>query len=553
MLLLRLALPRPARLVLVSVTLLLALALLAAVAPSAAEADVPPSMSEGWTPYDGGSLLLPADYEHTNSMPLELMVDYFTTGTPRVRWETSVVPTVPLCTQQANRPAWISAEQFRAAVVYAVDQWSEAEARVGFNYTGDCLTASPTWRFENNLNEIGWDDARDVVRSPAAAITQGAWVIGLNARPFAEADIIFDHLLNVPEQCFLSTMTHELGHVLGLGHSSAFGDLMYPSFNSADVSTCPPGPSAGERQAVQALYGVNRKPVFDGQRPRTAVAGSRVTLSAVAMDPDGDALTYAWTQVGGPSVAMTPSGPTLTFVAPDREGVTLQFRVEATDRYLHRADASITVRVQEASSPPRSAPSLGALTAGAKHMLMEWSTSEAATEYEFCSAATGGGRPSCVRQDSPLAAVTWDTVLRDAVEGGPRRIFTTGTRETSMRACNDEGCSPVGVGPHAGGLRWTAYDVDYDYFAMAYDVPGSSMRFTIVGVANIDGPARRVSLYSGPEDDPTARRILNCGNVRAGQVCIGLLSPSDRGHAAFATVVSERSGTPTLEHRIRIR
>src|SRR5690606_14163458 len=133
------------------------------------------------------------------------------------------------------------------------------------------------------------------------------------------------------------------------------------------------------------------------------------------------------------------------------------------------------------------------------------------------------------------------------------RLFTTGTRETALRACNVEGCSPLGVGPHAGGLRWSAYDVDYDYFAMAFDVPGTNVRFTIIGVANLGGPARKFSLSSGTAADPLSTRVQNCGNVAVGQVCIGMLSPTDGGHAAFASVVSERTGTPVLEHRIRIR
>lgn len=542
-----------------SVTALVALSLTSVASPATVEAEAPHGFEDGthdappgWTLYDGGSLLQPEDYVGTNSVPLELALDFFTTGSPPVRWETAVVPTVALCTQQANRPSWVTAAQFREAVVYAVGKWAEAEARVGFNYTGDCNSGS-TWRFDNGLNEIGWDDGRDMVRSPAAAVTQGSWTNGHSSRPFSETDIIFDHLLNVPHACFLSTMTHELGHALGLGHSSTFGDLMYPSFNSADVSTCPAGPSLAERQAVQSLYGVNRAPSFAAQPEQKAAAGSRVTLRAVATDPEGDALTYGWRQTGGPAVVITPSGSSLVFTAPDREGVTLQFEVEALDRYLHRATTSVRVLLQAVTGPPRGAPSLESLTAGARHMVLEWSVPEASTEYEFCTTPTGTDASTCVRQDSPIAEVTWDTVLGAAVEDEPHRLFTTGTRETSLSACNDQGCTAPGVGPHAGGLRWMAYDVNYDFFAMAFDVPGTRVRFTIVGVANIDGAARRFSLYTGSAADPDARRIMNCGNVRSGGVCIGLLGPNDGGHGVYATVVSERTGTPVLEHRVRIR
>jgi hypothetical protein len=186
-------------------------------------------------------------------------------------------------------------------------------------------------------------------------------------------------------------------------------------------------------------------------------------------------------------------------------------------------------------------------------MTLGWEVDSPAAEYEFCSSATGTSQNTCVRQPSADVTMTWDMVLGAAVEDEPHRVFTTGTRETSLRACNGQGCSAVGVGPHAGGLRWIAYEVDYDFFAMSFDVPGTSVRYTIVGVINVDGPARRFSLYTGSSSDFEATRITACGNVRAGQMCMGLLGPTDRGHGRYATVISERAETPVLEHRIRIR
>ena len=50
-------------------------------------------------------------------------------------------------------------------------------------------------------------------------------------------------------------------------------------------------------------------------------------------DPDGDALTFAWSQTGGPAVALaSPAAATTTFTAPTVDSDTLlQFELRVTD------------------------------------------------------------------------------------------------------------------------------------------------------------------------------------------------------------------------------
>ena len=247
-------------------------------------------------PYDDGLVELRAPSERPFELPVELEVAFFADcsetsglqppkcGDPPVRWVGAANP-LSFCTFQGNRPGSIDAETFREAVRTAVQAWSEAEAAVGVRYAGDCETGS-RWESDNDRNEVGFDDARNLVQGSSAAVTLGAWVnifpagfsSVITGREFVETDIVIDNTLDIPEQCFVSTIVHEFGHVLGFGHSDNTGDLMFPSFNPNNLDSCPLAPSAEERTRLQALYGVDRAPTADAGSERSVDPGAAVLL-----------------------------------------------------------------------------------------------------------------------------------------------------------------------------------------------------------------------------------------------------------------------------------
>lgn len=476
------------------------------------------------------------------------------------RWFSEAIP-VKLCTHQFGRPSSISAEQFRTYVADATEMWNTLDASVGYHYQGDC-TSGFRWEDDNGVNEVGFDDSRNVVTGSAAAIARGSWFdipfFGIPTdRRFVEFDVIVDVGTGVPEVCTRSVIAHELGHVLGFGHSAKRTDLMFNSFDPDDLATCPAGASSDERTVLQGLYGINRAPALQIQTKQVAIPGKAVTLLASATDPEDDPISYEWKQTAGTVVALQAVGAKATFTAPDNKAP-LQFTVSARDNYRHRALAIVSVTLDGNTGLPVLQPSFARFDAGTGSLAggsaLGWTNRDDAATYQFCTSVPFTTAPqSCTSQASPTAAMDWDVVLGTIGDANARRVFNSGTRETSMAACNAAGCTVPGVGPLVGGLRWPSWDVDFDYLAMAFDVPGSNIRFTIGGVTNIEGPARRFEIYVGTADDPLQKRIWSCGNVPVNGVCFGLLTPNDKGHLSHVTIVSSRAGTPTTEHQIRVR
>jgi hypothetical protein len=300
--------------------------------------------------------------------PHELTIDWVSDCTPdrpdRVPPQCGAPPAlwnaqprlVAVCTLQGQRATWWTAEQFRAAVQAAADDWNVIEAGIGLHFVGDCADQTP---FERGLNDgrnvIAFDDARNVVTtsvSPTAlAVTFSLMTLQGGVRSIRDADIVLG-TGDLVRQCPAVVLRHELGHVLGFGHSDQATDLLAAA-PPAPVQICTRQPTASEQALLQQMYGVNRRPTASISAPPPASPGAPVALNAVAADPEGGVLTYEWAQVRGTPVQLMASGPVASFLMPVLPAGDLEFRLTVRDTLLKPAVASIVVGSGVAGASPR--------------------------------------------------------------------------------------------------------------------------------------------------------------------------------------------------------
>ena len=92
--------------------------------------------------------------------------------------------------------------------------------------------------------------------------------------------------------------------------------------------------SSADEVRITVEAGVNDAPVADAGADRTVAEGAEVQLSGSAVDPEGEALTYVWTQTSGPAVELEGSDTSAPrFSAPPQlvSDAVLTFELRVTD------------------------------------------------------------------------------------------------------------------------------------------------------------------------------------------------------------------------------
>ena len=265
----------------------------------------------------------------------------------------------------------------------------------------------------------------------------------------------------------------------------------------------------------------NQMPTLEDIEDQTVEGGTTVTLTAVASDPDGHALSYLWERISGPNVVIANANQsTATFPAPSLATPSvLVFRVTVTDS--QGASVSGDVRVTVRGMPMRpdmpAAPSLAPV--GATELRVNWQLPN----------DNGSDITSAAIRYRPTGTVDWNTIegirvddllyyisgLMPDTEYDVQVMVTNGISDSDWSPTEKQ---RTGL-PEAGTAKlvhWLAYFVDSGYRFWSGDgditiggvtYQGRNFISLSTAEASLEAPRRRMTA-SFTIFDSTLRRAL---------------------------------------------
>ncbi|MBK7623729.1 MAG: discoidin domain-containing protein [Kineosporiaceae bacterium] len=206
----------------------------------------------------------------------------------------------------------------------------------------------------------------------------GAWIQLTWANSVTLDHVVLNDRPNASDQITSGTLTFSDGSSAPVGSLTNDGSAVTVTFtprtvtwvrltvNTVSAGTGNVGLAEFEAWGVPANGGpTNRPPVANAGADQSVSAGSTVTLSGSgSSDPDGNTLTYAWTQTSGPAVTLSSAtAVSPTFTAP-AAGSSVTFSLVVSDGSLSSVADTVTVSVVANRAPVANAGADQSVSAG---------------------------------------------------------------------------------------------------------------------------------------------------------------------------------------------
>lgn len=200
-----------------------------------------------------------------------------------------------------------------------------------------------------------------------SAAKVGAWLqLNWSSAHTIDRIVLFDRP-NANDQITSATVTFSNGSSLSIGPLNNDGSATEYKFDAVQttslrmtVNSVRGNVGLSEIQVYEsATSGANRAPVARASGPVSAEENQAVQLiGSQSYDPDGDPITYVWSQIGGPGVVLSDifaADPSFTAPSGLSANTTLSFALTVNDSQADSTPAQVNITVlaaQPANQPP---------------------------------------------------------------------------------------------------------------------------------------------------------------------------------------------------------